>query len=254
MTTIMLKRVLCLIVCTGLMSGCASYKQNIMFKLDENSTANKLKPNILQAERNYLIRKNDYIVVEIFSNNGEKLIDPNPELSQTQGGAGNSKSENQYLVDLNGMAKFPLIGEVKVEGYSLREAELLLQKEFEKFFKSPYVTLQFNNKRVIILGAPGGQVLPLKNENTTLAEVLAMAKGVGNDAKAQNIRVLRGENVFLADFSTIEGFQKSNMIIEPGDIVYIEPIRKPLAEGFRDYSILLTLVVTLTTLVTLFTR
>ena len=247
-------KVAVIIFLSALLMGCSAYKQNIMFKPGENFTSEIVKADVLLAERNYLIQKNDYLILEIYTNNAEKLIDPNPELSQSQQGSVTERAETRYLVDLNGIAKFPLIGDFKIEGLSLRQAEQAIQKEYEKFFKSPFVVLKFNNKRVIILGAPGGQVIPLTNENMTLAEVLALAKGVSNEAKAQNIRVLRGQKVFVADFSTIEGFHQGNMIIEPSDIVYIEPVRKPLAEGFRDYSILITFLVSITTLITLITR
>jgi polysaccharide export outer membrane protein len=89
---------------------------------------------------------------------------------------------------------------------------------------------------VVVLGAVGGQVLQLANQNITLAEVLAMSKGLPNDSKAKNIRIVRGEKVYEIDLTTIEGFQSGNMIIEPGDIVYVEPVRRPFLEGLRDYS------------------
>jgi polysaccharide biosynthesis/export protein len=248
------RRVPLYFIMSGLLVSCATYKQNIMMKPGEGFVPDPIKASALQAERNYVIQKNDFLVLDIYSNSGEKLIDPNPELSESKQSPSDNKNEIKYLVDLNGVSKFPMIGEIKVEGLTLRHAELVLQKEFEKYFKSPFVTLRFINKRVVVLGAPGGQVIPLENENITLAEVLALAKGIEINGKAHNIRVVRGEQVFLADLATIDGFQKANMIIEPGDIVYVEPVRKPLIEGFRDYSILVSLVVSITSLIILSTR
>lgn len=249
----MVKHILWGFFISGLLAGCATYKQNLMFVPGENFIPDPIKAEALKAEHNYVIQRNDLLTLEIYTNNGERLIDPNPELSQSQT-TGNEKRILQYLVDNNGVSRFPMVGELKVEGLTLRQAELVLQKEYERFFKSPYVTLGFDNKRIIVLGAPGGMVIPLKDENITLAEVLALAKGINSDGKAHNIRVLRDQQVFLADFSTIEGFHKANMIIQPGDIVYIEPLRRPLAEGFREYSIFITLILTITSFITLFTR
>jgi polysaccharide biosynthesis/export protein len=237
-----------------LLANCGTYKQNIMFRTGENYVPPKVAASALSADRNYVIQKNDFLTIEIYTNNGERLVDPNPELSQSQQVSSLDKNNIQYLVDLNGVVKFPMVGEVKVEGLTLRQAELMLQKEFEKYFKSPFVTLKFNNKRVVVLGAPTGQVIPLANENMTLAEVLALAKGVTNEAKAHNMRLIRGDQVFLIDFSTVDGYQKTNMIMEPGDILYVEPVRKPLAEGIRDYSIFLTIIVTVTSLITILAR
>lgn len=235
-----------------LVISCASYKQNIMFKPGDGFTPDPLKREALAVEKNYTIQKNDYLKIDVFSNRGERLIDPNPELTNLNTNQTSvNRTEYQYLVDLNGIAKFPMIGELKIEGLTLREAEEVMQKEFQKYFKDPYVIVTYNNKRVILLGATGGQVIPLTNQNVTLVETIALAKGLSNDAKANNIRVLRNDKVFLVDLSTIEGFKAGNMLIEPGDIVYIEPIRRPLSEALRDYSGVLTMIVSLTTLLVL---
>jgi polysaccharide export outer membrane protein len=225
-----------------------------MFREPDGFIAEQIKVEATKADHNYIIQKNDFLSLQVYSNSGEKLIDPNPELSQTPQGANNTQREIQYLVDQNGIVKFPLIGDLRLDGLTLRQAEQMAQKEYEKYYKSPFVLLGFNNKRVVVLGAPGGQVIPLQNENITLAEVLALAKGINNEGKAHNIRVLRQDKVFIVDFTTLDGYKSGNMIIEPGDIVYVEPVRKPLAEGFRDYSILLTFLVSITTLITLLTR
>jgi polysaccharide export outer membrane protein len=39
------------------------------------------------------------------------------------------------------------------------------------------------------------------------------------------------------------------MVIEPGDVVYIEPVRKPFFEGIRDYGVLVSLATSISTLV-----
>jgi polysaccharide export outer membrane protein len=239
-----------IVFCFSVLS-CASYKQNIMFKPGEGFTPDPIKKEALAVEKNYTIQKNDYLKLDVFSNRGERLIDPNPELTNTTNQTSTTRTEFQYLVDINGIVKFPMIGELKVEGLTLREAEEITQKEFQKYFKDPYVIITYNNKRVVVLGAAGGQVIPLVNQNVTLVETIALAKGLSNDAKADNIRVLRNDKVFIIDLSTIEGFKAGNMLIEPGDIVYIEPIRRPLSEALRDYSGVLTMIVSLTTLLVL---
>ncbi len=232
--------------------SCASYKQNIMFKPGDGFTPDPIKKEALTVEKNYTIQKNDYLKLNVYSNRGERLIDPNPELTNTNNNqTSTTRTEFQYLVDINGIVKFPMIGELKVEDLTLREAEEITQKEFQKYFKDPYVVITYNNKRVVILGAPGGQVIPLTNQNVTLVETIALAKGLSNDAKAHNIRVLRDDKVYIVDLSTIEGFKAGNMLIEPGDIIYIEPIRRPFSEALRDYSGVLTMIVSLTTLLVL---
>ena len=232
--------------------SCASYKQHVMFKTSDGFIPTPIEREALNVERNYIIQKNDYLKLDVFSNKGERLIDPNPELSNTVNSQNStSVKEFTYLVDIHGIVKFPMVGELKVDGLTLREVEEIAQKEFQKYFKDPYVVITYSNKRVIILGASGGQVIPLTNQNVSLIEAIALAKGVPTDSKAQNIRVLRGDKVYIIDLSTIEGFKAGNMLIEPGDIIYIEPIVRPFSEALKDYSGVLTILVSLTTLLVL---
>lgn len=229
------------------LTSCGSYKQNIMFKVPEGTV---LQQQAEEAQKNYVIQMNDKLKLNVYTNKGELIIDPDFNLlkdipSQNM----QRRPDPEYLVDINGVAKFPMIEQLKVEGLSIRQAEGILQKEYGRYYTDAFVVLQFTNKRVVVLGAPGGQVVPLINENVTLVEVLAQATGLNNDSKAHNIRVLRGDQFFVADLSTIDGYRRTNMIMQPGDIVYVEPIRRPVSEAVSDYAALVSMITSLTTLI-----
>jgi polysaccharide biosynthesis/export protein len=229
--------------------ACSSYKQNLLLRTADDFKSATISKEIREAERNYQIQKNDLLQLDVYANKGERIIDPNPQLSQGVQEQNAEKPLERYLVDTEGKAKFPVIGEVMVEGLTLRQAEAVLQAEYEKYFKEPFVFLTFLNKRVVILGAVGGQVVPLENHNVTLAEILGAAKGLPNDSKSHNIRIVRKDQVFVVDLSTVEGFLDGNMIVEPGDIIYVEPVRKPFAEGLRDFAGLASLLISTLSLI-----
>jgi polysaccharide biosynthesis/export protein len=235
-----------------LFASCGSYKQNIMFRANDSAKPEVFKREASFTEKNYVIQKNDLLRLDVFSNKGERIIDPNPELTSNPATANameNRANQFNYLVELNGLVKFPMIGELKVEGLTLRQAEEIAQKEYANYFKEPFVVISYVNKRVIVLGALGGQVIPLTNQNVSLIEVLALAKGLNNDSKAHNIKLIRGSNVYQIDFSTIQGFRDGNMLVEPGDVVYVEPIRRPFTEALRDNFTIISVIVSLATLV-----
>lgn len=218
-----------------------------MFKIEDPGV---VQQQVAAAEKNYVIQQNDLLQLEVYTNSGERLIDPDLQLTKELGNQNlTNRSIPNYLVDIRGIAKFPMIGEIKVEGLKIREAEEILQKEYSKYYQGAYAILKYTNKRVIVLGAPGGQVIPLANENMRLVEVLALAKGINNDGKAQNIRVLRKDKVFLVDLSTFDGYLKNNLVVEPGDVVYVEPVRRPFFEGVRDYGVLVSLATSISTLI-----
>jgi polysaccharide export outer membrane protein len=216
-----------------------------MFRLPKGEA---LSSAIHQAESNYVIQKNDRLELEVYTNRGEKILDP--ALTTLQSNTNTELNEvHTYLVTQNGTVKFPLLDEIKLEGLTLREAEQLLQENYARYYQEPFVILKYGNKRVIVLGAPGGQVIPLLNENVRLTEVLALAHGVSIDGKAHNIRILRNQEVFVADLSTIDGYRKNNLIIQPNDIVYVEPVRKPVTEALRDYGPILSVITSVVTMV-----
>ena len=244
----MRSRFIPLILITGaLLASCGSYKQNILFQ----TTPADIQKQTEAAETNYTIQTNDLLTLEVFTNKGEKIIDPNRESFKD---VNVTSPDHFYLVDLNGLVKFPLIDELKIQGLTIKQAEEVLGEAYEKFYEEAYVVLKFNNKRVIVLGAPGGQVIPLTNENMRLTEVLALAKGVSADARANNIRVIRNDKVFVADLSTFAGYQRGNYLMQPGDIVYVEPVRRPFIEGLRDYSPMISIVASLATLIFIITQ
>ncbi len=230
-------------------SSCGVYKQNIMFKTDNTIIPENVQAATFEAEKNYKIKKNDFLNIQVFTNGGERIIDPDFELLKQTGIQANqqlNRPNPNFLVQQNGLVRLPMVGAVALEGLTLREAELLLQEKYSEFYESPYVLANYINKRVIVLGANEGSVVPLANENTTLMEVLALAGGLGRDFKARNIRLIRGPldnpEVYVIDLSTIEGMSKSIVKVFPGDIVYVEPVRRPFAESIRDLAPIVTLV------------
>jgi polysaccharide export outer membrane protein len=224
-----------------------------MFKPTEKFAA-KRTTEAAAATKNYMIQVSDYLKLEVYSNKGERIIDPNGELVNATNGATQNQTvrvQPTYLVSADGTVKFPMIEPVAVAGMTIREAEQKLQAEYSKYYKECYVLLTFSNKRVIVLGSPGGQVIPLVNENVSVVEVLALAKGIGNDGKAHNIRLIRGNDVYMLDLSTLEGLKDGNMTVQPGDIIYVEPIRRPFTEGTRDLAPVFGLFISLATLIVL---
>lgn len=240
-------------VLTGALISCKAYRQDIMFQLDDNFPSSSLSAAVYQAEQNYRIQKNDFLRLDVYTNKGERIVDPNNELIN---GANQGQIPGQedflYLVQEDGFCKFPIIGKVNLMGMTIDQAEKRLEDEYNAFYKDSFVKLQFQNKRVILLGATGGQVITLRNENTSLVEVLAQSGGIQLGSKAQNIKIIRGDlnkpEVYAIDLSTIEGMKSSIIRVQPGDVIYVEPWRRVWLESIRDIAPVLSLVTSILTL------
>jgi len=192
----------------------------------------------------YRIAPNDKLQFRLFTNEGEKIIDPIEPQNQMQRG-----QEYYYNVEHDGLVKLPVLGRIPISGLTIKEAEKMLEEKYMAFYNKPFVQLVVINNRVIIF--PGGQggtstVVYLENSNTTLFEALALAGGI-NDGKAHRVKLIRGDlknpKVYLIDLSTIEGVKNANLVLQANDIIYVEPrekIPQRILENISPYLTLLT--------------
>jgi protein involved in polysaccharide export with SLBB domain len=304
--TAILRRLLLSISVLLLLASCASnryYNQRVLFRLTDEKgnridTA-KLRVAVNRTDRNYRIQPNDFLDIRVYTNKGERIIDPNGELqlgssagqvpslaSRTTAsplgrsvaqvsrtGTNGSGSALELLVQANGMVAVPIIGETRLSGLTLHQADSTLQVLFTPYYRDTFIQTRVTNNRVIILGSPGGIVVPLANDNMNLLEVLALAGGVdGNGGgggggvyryggKTSNIRIIRGDlknpQIEQIDLSTIAGMRRANLQMEPNDIVYIEPVRRRLLDGLADagpvFGATATLLSTISVIITLIT-
>ncbi|MBO2008731.1 polysaccharide biosynthesis/export family protein [Hymenobacter negativus] len=285
-----------------LFSSCASnryFNQRVMFRLTDKQgqqlDSSKLRIARNRTERNYLIQPNDFLEVRVNTNRGERILDPNGELhfgepsggattspapSTSSGssragggqrnvgqGAGATSIGTAFLVQADGTVFLPLVNRVKVSGLSLLQADSVLKVRYDVYYKESFVTTRVTNNRVFVLGAPGGQVIPLANDNMNLLEVLALAGGIDGGGgssngggggslyrfggKATNIRIIRGDlknpRVQQIDLSTLDGMRRANLQMEPNDIVYVEPVRRPVLEALTDAAPVISFVSLITT-------
>lgn len=244
------------------LSSCSIYKQDVMFRTDKDFEPARLGGEVALAEANYQIKPNDHLRLEVYTNRGERIVDPNFELRIGNGNFQQQQLNNAtriiYIVDSEGSVNLPVVGKVELMGKTIFEAQTILESLYSQAYVDPYVVLRYDNKRVVVLGAAGGKIIPMMNESMGLPEVLALAGGLTPESKAQNIRVIRGNlanpEVYLVDLSTIYRMQETVVKIKPGDIIYIEPRRRVVNEAIRDISPILSLVTSTIALIAVLLR
>ena len=231
---------------------------NIMLKQEKGVEANT-DDIPMQPREDYRIGVDDKFTFRLFTNDGYDLID-------ASGGStvnANMSASIEYLVRADGNVDLPIVGDVQVKGLTIEECEDTLQSLYADDFQNPFVNVQMKltNQRVIVF--PGGgsdaKVVPLANTNVTLMEVIALAGGIADRGKADNIKLMRMENgvrkVYLIDLSTIDGLKYTDLIVQSNDYIYVEPnpdLGKEVAEKVIPItSILTTLIVLVSFLTTL---
>ena len=250
-----------------LLGSCALYKRDILFKADkETEKTLRARADSVLTPRNYRIARNDLIEFQIFTNKGEFIVDPTAELSK-QASNVSSGSRIRYLVQGDGMVNLPILGKVRVDSLTLDQFDSTMSVLYGKYYQDVYVVSKVANRRIFVLstgasnlfGATGSRalVVDLENENTTLFEVLSKVGGVGLYGMAHRIKVIRGDMrkplIFTVDLTEVNSFTKANLIMQPNDVVYVEPLRRSAVEFIRDatqYTAILNVFLT----IFLFTR
>jgi polysaccharide export outer membrane protein len=192
-----------------------------MLKTPKDYTYDKIADSL--SKQDYKIEANDIVNVRIFANDGFKIVDLATS-NQVQ-----RFIEIDYVVNMDGTCKLPLIGRVKLSGLSVREATEYLEQIYAEYYVKPFVFMTVTNKRVIVYPGNGGtaRVLNLTNNNTTVIEALALTGGISEDGKAYKVKLIRNQGdktkVYLMDLSKIEGIAVGNTVVLAHDIIYVEP-------------------------------
>ena len=159
----------------------------------------------------YLLGHGDLIVVTVFE--AEEL-------------------KTEVRVSARGFITLPLLGQVKVEDLTVRQAETLIEDLYrEKYIKDPHVSVFIEenySQRITLLGE-------IKNPGTydylskqRLLDVLVLGGGLGEQAGrvVQIRRVDRGsgdQKVIMVDMDKLieEGQSRLNIEINGGDVIFV---------------------------------
>lgn len=268
-----------------MMSSCAYYRQDIILKVKDKDQYYFEGPQEERFVKEYQLQPYDYFDFKIFTNKGEVLIDPTGKLQQIQGygnkgadfqnaGGGGGRTVAQqmpqgYQIDGQGKAWLPLAGEELIAGYTKLELDSVLSKIYSAYYDTNlYIKSHVLNKYVYFIraggrrqggsaggaGGRGGSFITLPRENMSVMEVVAMAGGIPQHAKADKIRVLRGSaddySLYIVNLSTLESLERTNINVKAYDIIYIEPGRRAFFDGLRDFQTITSLTLSTISVIT----
>jgi len=203
----------------------------------------------IRNPKNYLICKNDYIQFQIFTNKGEILIDPTSEFTKQASGSTGTVTVIKYMIQSDGCADLPILGHIKLDSINLHQCDSLLASMYGKYYLDVFVISKVIEQKIYVLSAGGGgltggssraQVFKIDHENTTLFEVITTLGGLGQYSHSDRIKIIRGDLsnpiIYSVDLTKWDSFQQSQMVLQPNDFIYIEPLRRGAFEFARDLS------------------
>lgn len=223
--------------------SCKLFYPNIMFRQKDYQFFDLAQKEVEQ----YVIQRGDQFSISLYSRDGFRLIDilgnstsSNTTTTQNNGIQTANTGNGIYLVDYEGFAKLPIIGEFYVKGYTESELERVLAEKYSNLFVDPYVIVTVTNRRVFLFKGSTGSVVQLNESPTNLLEVIAKSGGIGLNLKSYKIKIIRGDlknpQIHIVDLSTLEGMRKADLILQSNDIIYIEPKRAVVLDALAQLT------------------
>lgn len=165
----------------------------------------------VQKSGNYILQSGDLVEIKVF-------MEPN--------------MDRVLRISSNGTVTYPLIGNVRIGGFCVSDAEEQLAEKLKYYIKNPQVSMlikEYSNKMVYVLGQvkkPSELSIPPEKTMTVL-EAITSVGGFTDIANTSKIKVLRMENgkqkSIDVDVNAITKQGKKSLDVElmPGDVVFV---------------------------------
>ena len=133
-----------------------------------------------------------------------------------------------YIVDLEGMVDFPVLGKIKLAGLNREQANKLIEDMLADYIKDPIVNIRTVNYKITVVGEvnrPG--TYTTENERITLLEALSLAGDLTIYGERENVLVIQdydGKKTYIrVNLKSDDLFTSPVYYLSQNDVVYVEP-------------------------------
>jgi polysaccharide export outer membrane protein len=200
------------------MGSCVAKKE--MLYLQETEGINALEA-IVKVEPK--IQQNDLLAINVSASNTEAALPFN--LVEA---SGTTSKPITYLVNADGEINFPVLGKIKVEGFTTKEITSHLTEVLAVYIKNPIVNIRLTNFKVTVLGevkSPG--TYPVPNERISILEAIGMAGDLTIQGKRKTVVLVReqnGKRTFVdIDLTSREILNSPYFYLAQNDVLIVEP-------------------------------
>ena len=202
----------CTVILTSILVGCASspiVSESAREAISSQEVTNALAQ--VRSSQSYVLQPGDLVDIQVYMEDNMNRV---------------------LRISGNGTVTFPLVGNIRIAGLSLEQAEQELAKRLTSYIKQPQVSMlvkEYGNKTVYVLGQvskPGSIQIPPEKELTVL-EAITSVGGFTDVANTSKVRVLRVEDgkqkSMDVDVSQItkQGNKSLDIALQPGDVVFV---------------------------------
>lgn len=129
-------------------------------------------------------------------------------------------------VQPDGKVELPLIGSIKIQDYTAKELEKVLEEKFSKYVEAPKVAVavrSFSGRKIAILGEVRSAGYYPYRDGMKLLELVALAGGASELARTRKVQVLRQGGTQKVTFNfqaVLDGDLSRDLVLVPGDVIY----------------------------------
>jgi polysaccharide export outer membrane protein len=143
---------------------------------------------------------------------------------------GEEELSREVVVMRNGNISFPLIGEVKISGYTLKEAEEVIKEKLKAYFTHPVVSIIVKSPTSPFVSVFGEVLRPGAipyQKGLRLTDYIALAGGPTPDANLKKVKLIKftfEKPVSLTlnvDKIIKKGIVEENIELKSGDLIYV---------------------------------
>ena len=203
------------------MFSCTTVKDTAYFKtIQKDTTLTGFVTNDFESK----IQVGDVIsIIATSLSKEEDLI-----FNQSAGEQTNNNEGVGFKVREDGTVLIHKLGNVKAAGFTRKQLEKDLQNKLAVSMKDPIVHVNYLNRKVTVLGEVGSpQIIPLKEEQIPLIEVLVKAGDITEDGMRDKIMLIREEGAEKkVTFLTLQDasiFSSPYYYVKANDIIYVMP-------------------------------
>jgi len=237
-------------------TSCVSNKKMLYFQDVEGVET----PTVLE---NYepKIQKGDLLNINVSAIDAEAALPFNLYETPVVGTYTSNLKPLYYLVNTDGDIQFPVLGTLKVAGFTSKELTKHLNEQLASYINKPIVNIRLTNFKITVLGEvtkPG--TYPVANERISIIEAIGLAGDLTIQGKRTTVTLVRevqGERKFVTiDLTNKKLFNSPYYYLAQNDVIYVEPNKTKINSSAvgSNAGLILSSISTLISLMAILTR
>ncbi len=225
-----MRRISIIILLAVLVFSCVPQRDTVYLQSNEAASAGDKVFDNIKKENTIQVFDQIYVQVSSFDDGNINFMSND----QNRYGGGRSEADLamvSYTVDQEGAIKLPILGKTIISGLTTEAAAEKVRSELDSYLNTPSVKITFVNKSITILGSvnsPGRYFYA--SEYLSVFQALGMAGDISEYGNRKEVVLVRDiDNKIVhkrINLTNIELLASENMYIQPGDVLYVEPLKR----------------------------